>query len=448
LEEYLKLAPNITDNRIIFKMIVASRNRLIDFKKDPEYCKWLNKEHIGIDEVHLSSLEPTNIGYFEELVPDPDTLSLHTIRLRRYLPKGHPRFQLLPKMLYDNNKRSAKVIMAKCDPEHYEILKKMFQDLHDNKIITVFQWKEFLGLNPNVKSIAVHKQIMFNRKYRSVRLVGFKDNEDNIPMKYKPETTGTHTTVTTNINTNETYNATTTEEDPLTNMLVSDYIGSIQSGNGTFLFRHVYEPVDGQRDTLVHIDNYTEALEFAKVVIPELAREMSYTTKSLVIEDQKAATEGMTKPKWQPFTKAAELMAVQNTVEYMSTKRTRLNQDKSNMNGNQTQGNQSRNANGVRTAWNSTLKIVPDTVTHHDTQEKHPTWEEIQLKIQENVEASANKLRVEFQATAKAANQRITIIDNKLEEYSDKVEKNWILFLKIARRIHLILPILELVSTD
>jgi hypothetical protein len=132
LEAFLKLAPNITHNRIIFKIMVESCIKLLDFKKDPDFCKWLNQEHIGLDEVYLNSLDPVNIGYFEELVPDPETINLHTTRIRRYLPKGHPRFQLLPKMLYDTHNRGTKVIMAKCDDKNYEVLAKMFQDLNDD----------------------------------------------------------------------------------------------------------------------------------------------------------------------------------------------------------------------------------------------------------------------------------------------------------------------------
>jgi hypothetical protein len=151
LEAYLKLAPNITHNRMIFKIMVASRHRLLDYKKDTQFCKWLNMEHIGLEEVHLNSLDPVNIGYFEEMVPDPETLSLHTKRLRRYLPKGHPRFQLLPKMLYDSNHRAVKVIMAKCDEENFEKLEEMFMDLNSDQIITFFPWKEFTGMGTELR---------------------------------------------------------------------------------------------------------------------------------------------------------------------------------------------------------------------------------------------------------------------------------------------------------
>jgi hypothetical protein len=152
---------------------------------------------------------------------------------------------------------------------------------------------------------------------------------------------------------------------------------------------------------------------------------MSYTSKTMVIADMVLANEGKRLPQWQPFKKVAELMVAQNTVEYMNSKRMRYTStDKSNLPGtNNVISN--CNASGARTAWNSkntTIMSNKTGVEVNDSLTKPMTWDEIQVKIQENVDASANMFRVEFKNSNKATNERISEIDKKLDQYSITVD--------------------------
>jgi hypothetical protein len=85
------------------------------------------------------------------------------------------------------------------------------------------------------KDVAFQKQFNFNKKYRSVRLSGFKDNDDNVPMRYKPEITGVVSSLITAARQNE-QGSEPSKPDPLTTMVVSDYLTTIKAGNGTPLF--------------------------------------------------------------------------------------------------------------------------------------------------------------------------------------------------------------------
>jgi hypothetical protein len=111
----------------------------------------------------------------------------------------------------------------------------------------------------------------------------------------------------------------------------------------------------------------------------------------------------------------------------MNTKRTRYGIDKANNPESSTYNPTNFNNNGTRKAWSSVVKgtepeTMKTTIAANIKDTNLPTWDVIQLKIQENVEASTNKLRTEFQQANKATNQRINIIDQKIKEYSDRVD--------------------------
>jgi hypothetical protein len=185
--------------------------------------------------------------------------------------------------------------MVKCDQENLDTLQDMFLTLHENGTIKFFAWKEFKSLNDIIRDTAFLRVFNFNRYYRSVTINGLKDNEDNILMKYRIKQSGQA--------------GSDKDPDPLETILVSDYINTIKAGNNTNLFAHVYEPIGGVRDTIVHIDNFTEAKEFALIALIELYLNMNTASRLLVFLDPKTVEYAMsTKPKWKPFTRAAELI--------------------------------------------------------------------------------------------------------------------------------------------
>jgi hypothetical protein len=285
--------------------IFRSNNRLSEYKKDIQFGKYLAREHMVIEEMRLNSINPPTIGYFEDIIPDPDILRLHTVRIRKYLPPNHPRFQLFAKTLYSSKRHGTRVVLAKCDEENLETLQEIFLAL-DEKIVKFFSWKEFTSLQHQLRDTAVQKQIRFNKYYRSVIMSGVKDNDDNVTMVVKSQQSNQ-------------------PRDPLEEVYVTDYLQEwIYAGNGSNLFHHVYEPIDGIRDTIVHVDNLAEANDYAKVALAELTHIMNEPAKLLVISNLKEAEEAAKKYKWKPYTKAAKLMEDRNSMNYYHNKRQRL----------------------------------------------------------------------------------------------------------------------------
>jgi hypothetical protein len=149
-----------------------------------------------IEEVQLASFNPPIVGFIENMIPDPEILRLHTIRLRKYLPANHPRFQLFVKTLYNSRRHGTRVVMIKADLENVETIDEMFHQLDLENVIQCLSWKEFISLGSPLRDTAFQKQVLFNKHYRSVVLSGFKDNEDNVKMIFKSTTSSQHTTIT------------------------------------------------------------------------------------------------------------------------------------------------------------------------------------------------------------------------------------------------------------
>jgi hypothetical protein len=320
----VKLGENLLDDNfcnaadtptgsLIARIFVHMNHPLLDYKKDSGFNKYLSKEKIIIEEIRLNEVNPPNLGFIELLVPEQDNLRLHTVRIRNYLPREHPKFQSYTRTLYDSRRRATKVVMVKCDQVDLSPLKEMFQSLHDQGTIKFLSWQEFTSLNTELRDTAFQKLFNFNKHFRSVTITGFKDNDDNVPIKYRIKQSGQQEG--------------TNPPDPLESILVSNYLGTYKAGNSSILFKHVYEPIKGIRDTTVHVDNYKEAQAFSAVALIELSREMTAASRLMVFEDPESVVKGMTtKTKWQTFKKAAELMFERQTMEFPTNKRVQVEQ--------------------------------------------------------------------------------------------------------------------------
>jgi hypothetical protein len=98
------------------------------------------------------------VGFIENMIPDPAILRLHTIRLRKYLPANHPRFQLFVKTLYNSRRHGTRVVMIKANPENIETIDEMFQQLDSENVIQYFSWKEFVSLGSPLKDTAFQQR--------------------------------------------------------------------------------------------------------------------------------------------------------------------------------------------------------------------------------------------------------------------------------------------------
>jgi hypothetical protein len=153
--EYPEIVPN---GSFTGRIELHTNHPLSDYKLNSGFSKYLAQEKIVLEEIRLSDVDPPNLGYIEELIPDSEILRMHTIRIRKYLPAGHPKFQLFVKTLYDSRRRSTKVVMVKCNISDIDTLQVMFNNLHKEKTIKFCSWKEFTSLNDVLRDVAVLKQ--------------------------------------------------------------------------------------------------------------------------------------------------------------------------------------------------------------------------------------------------------------------------------------------------
>jgi hypothetical protein len=286
----------------------------------------------------------------------------------------------------------------------------MFQKLDDDKKIKFFSWKEFTSLQPELRDIAFQKQLLFNRTYKSVVLTGFKDNDDNVKMVYKIPQTG-------EIEISE------EKKDPLEDVYVTDYLQDwISAGNGSPMFYHVYEPIEGKRDTMVQIDNFAEATDFSQVCLREMARVMNSPARAMVFQDVKAVEESITKAIWQPYTKAAKLIEDRNNMNYYNNKRGRTE----NNNNNSTKDKrQQRTSNNItkneppKNVWTTSSNNSHPSITTNSTDDN---MADLRAHVLEQIEKNNKVIREEIHDSNQATNKRITMIDKKLDDHVSSVK--------------------------
>jgi hypothetical protein len=403
LDMYITYEPDLPIGTMMGRLHFKSKNRLSEYKKNMQLQKYLAREHMVIEEMRLNSNNPPIVGYFEDIIPDPDILRMHTVRIRKYLPPNHPRFQLFAKTLYNYKRHGTRVVMVKCDEENLETLREMFLAL-DEKVVKFFSWKEFTSLQPQLRETAFQKQVLFNKYYRSVVMSGFKDNDDNVTMMVKPTQTGQIDDT----------------KDPLEDVYVTDYLQEwIYAGNGSNLFYHVYEPIDGKRDTIVHVDNLAEANDYAKVVLAELTRVMNTDAKTMVISNLQEAEAAAKNYKWKPYTKAAKLMEDRNRMNYFHNKRQRVdNKDTQQVSKKQTaKVNTNTEKPPPTNVW---TQQPPPSVSA--TSKSDETMEEFEAQVQEQINKNNKLIRDEISDSNQATNKRIANLDKKLENHITSVQ--------------------------
>jgi hypothetical protein len=204
--------------------------------------------------------------------------------------------------------------MMKADPEDVETLQEEMLHLSTgpNKV-AFFPWGEYLALTKEQKTNIVHHQLKWHGAFRSVILKGFRDNCENIMMKTEEESA---------METNE------PSTDYLLQTTVTQYFRKhVQAGNGTNLFAYVYPPIAGTIEFIIKAQHDSEAKEYIKKAISELAKRMTpKSIESIFKNPEEAIQLGESTPPWRPYTRALSLippsMPTGDTTN-PSTKRTR-----------------------------------------------------------------------------------------------------------------------------
>jgi hypothetical protein len=300
LKMYMELPTEETHskNSIIARIMIKSNVTLIECKAHPKFVEYLAKEHIVLDVNGLMDVAPEHVGYLEKITGRNETLEAHTARVRELLPEDFPPFQLNIHSLKVYEGR-CKVFMINCDKINLERVRDAMVQLHITEKIRFMSWREFAGMEDTIRKVAIRKEIYFAKEYESLLINGFADNDDNITMKMlDPEELQLSFDMENEVKI----------VDPMEYTYVSDYIGSIKGGNGTYLFKHVYPPHKGMREVLVKKSESSEAKEFIEVLPGKLAKKMNNRAIELVFDNPETAKQEMVTSKWQPYSRAAEIM--------------------------------------------------------------------------------------------------------------------------------------------
>jgi hypothetical protein len=229
----------------------------------------------------LDDINPKNLGFLENVIPRHDTIHIHTMRLSKLLPPGSPKFQLNIQTLYAKSGERARAVMIKCDDKHYDILQQELEKLNVNKQINYFPWNEFLLLSQGQRLTVVARINVWRVKYRSLLINGFIDHDDNIPMIYD--------------NTQD-------PQDPMTKMVVTDYLKEkVMISEDNPMFVHVYPPIEGTREVIVTEKNCGQATSYIKVAHGELAKRMDSHAIRRVFQDPDMAIIESGKQDWKPI---------------------------------------------------------------------------------------------------------------------------------------------------
>jgi hypothetical protein len=210
----------------------------------------------------------------------------------------------------------------------------------------------------------------------------------------------------------------TTTRDPLEDVYVTDYLQEwITAGNGSNLFHHIYEPIDGKRDTIVHVANLAEANNCATVVLSELARVMNTPAKALVIADLPSAEAGTKKHKWQPYTKAAKLTEDRNNMNYYNNKRRQT--EPKDTPSKQPTANPTTSPPVSNKPNNTSVWKTPPT---NSDQLKNTTIDELKAHVQEQIDKNNKVIREELNNMHQTMTKRIRNLNKKLDTHTSSVQ--------------------------
>ena len=381
LENYVTMSCD--GKQFIGKIFIHTNNDIIKYKQSPQLRSYLAKEHLVLDENVLTSVRPSNVGFFETTIPRNETIELHTKRLLKKLPKNSPKFQLSISSLYVRSGSRCRIIMMRADSENVTTLQEEMRKLNDKKTLAFFHWGEFLSLTQEQRESIINHQNKWNKNIRSLLLTGFTSNPDSHPMK------------------------TIDEEDMDTNTVTSDFLYStsvteyfrkyVKTGNGNNLFAYVYPPTCGTYEFLVKAQHESEAKDYLNKAIGELVKRMTPDVIDMTFEDTEAATALIHSTPWKPYSRALmlipEIMPTgENINENTGTKRVR-GQD-SYINSTNTYAYKTNNDS------NNTTKEYSN-----DTMDMNKRMEELQQIMEDKLQQQMQTFR----------NETIQIIDEKNE---------------------------------
>jgi hypothetical protein len=382
LKQYLSTPVSSKPGKFLGKIYVHCNHTIQEYCQNHAYSDYLAKENIQVDINELDDINPYKVGFLENLIPRMETLNMHTHRLRSMMPSDAPKFQLQLGPLWGGNGEKTRVVLIQSDEKNRDILKQMLEEMHAAKLVSFFPWTCFMSCKPEQKSTVVKRINTRRANYRSLLISGFRDNDDNIPMKLS--------------NSND--------DDKLTKIGVTEFLQTmVKTSGGEKLFHYVYPPYYGTREVIVTLQNFSQALSYTQIAHGELARNMDdEAIEEVFLNPENAKQEAVKKP-WVSIDRVVNIVpTVKNTNEY-NPKRYRTDK-----NDNTTQKTRS-SYSSITASHNEATKTVQETNQEIETFRN-------ELK---SMKASINNNNV---ITNQTVNELRQDMDKQMVELKDSIE--------------------------
>jgi hypothetical protein len=458
LAQFLELQNETHTDTFCARIILASRLELHQYKNDRNFTQWLKNEDIQLNRNPISTtLRPKQVGFFTHMIARDDQTKMYEHRIQSETTDECPPFLLQTSHIKIGN-ATAKVWKIYANISDIATVTKEIKDAYNTPQLRVFYtWQEYNSLCASQKLTIIQTQNKFHSEYRSLLIRGFHKNnctetmmwDDNLTIQLKDGEDETEPSNWSFVDDTDDimmqdecihdrfHNGTN-----LTKITISNFIQQcFNSGDGTYLFEHVYAPILGTREVLIKRQHIPEALSLLETIHVELCRIMNHTAIIQAYEDIDNILQQTTVTEpWKPFDIQAEISkanANENEHNFI-TKRQKRTRKTNTQSDTQVSRSHSNNHNTIQqiklhhSDYPSYCSVANSTTTTSNLSE--PTT---------NINTNSNRLDLIsdtvsiLRSEIQAISQSLTTLDTKVNNNNNIISTN-LQQLEIAQqeRIH------------
>jgi hypothetical protein len=319
IKEYIEISPAQHHDNFCARIITNSNHDLNHYKRNSVFVNWLKSEKIQLDRNPLrSTLKPHQIGFFSHMMPRADQTDLYELRSQLSVTSSCPPFFLQIKHIKAafGITKVWNIYANTLDTD--KIISELNLAYNTPNLRHFFTWKEYQSLHHSQQLTILKLQNTFITEYRSLLVSGFKPDNNTDHVMWDDDLTMNQTTDSTgqpngqwqfDTDTDDIVLSHETIEDRfyqginLTTTTISDFMQqAFISGDQTPVFAHVYAPILGTHEVLVHSQHIPEAMDLIKVINTDLCRIMNH--RAIItnfVEFDDIILSNTTNDKWQPF---------------------------------------------------------------------------------------------------------------------------------------------------
>lgn len=325
---------------LCMRIHVESTTTFHQIQTNSTLAAWLRSESIQLDRNTLPTMKPQQAGYLTHHMVRPNIVSTYEQRLKQMMSPTCPPFMLQSKTIIGNYATTT-VWNVLAEADQIDKVIKEFKAALNTKTLRLFiSWKEQNAIMPDQQLKIVQLQNTFLTDYRSLIMTGFHDTYDTMMFTDDKDIEA----VVDEEGTIVKYKFTNLNEDSmeddcietrfrnnfnLKETSVHEYIQqAFISGDGTPVFGHVFEQINGIREVLVPTRHIAEGIELIKVIQHELCRVMNKESIEMTFhqEAESMILQATEADQWEPFDIQSEIEAADTaglTKTYQQPKRRR-----------------------------------------------------------------------------------------------------------------------------